>query len=81
MSLYRVKMALIAKNITCPGIITLIINLSLTHNAAVPKDTTEETRQKGTQLYKSYLMGIGKCVRMCEIPDSLIGVSFEVGEQ
>lgn len=76
-SLYRVKMALIAKNITCPGIITLIINLSLTHNAAVPKDTTEETRQKGTQLYKSYLMGIGKCVRMCEIPDSLIGVSFE----
>lgn len=76
-NLYRTKMVIIAKHITCPGIITLIINLSLTHNAMMPKDTNEQHSQKLPHLYKNYLVGVSKCLRIYEIPERLVGVAFE----
>ncbi|GBE61794.1 ion channel protein [Babesia ovata] len=78
MNLYRFKTALIAKNITCPGIITLVINLSLTHNAVMPQDRKQQQECRGSSdLYTHYLIGIGKRLRICEIPERLVGVSFE----
>ncbi|GIX65201.1 ion channel protein [Babesia caballi] len=77
-NLYRFKAAAIAKNITCPGIITLVINLSLTHNALLPHDKKKRD-QETSDLYSYYLTGIGKRLRTCAIPESLVGVTFEVG--
>ncbi|GFE54489.1 calcium potassium channel protein [Babesia ovis] len=69
-NLYRFKSAIIAKNITCPGIITLIINLSLTHSSIVQ-------RTKGDELYNHYVSGIGKRLRTIAVPERLLGISFD----
>ncbi|ORM41417.1 Potassium channel subfamily T member 2 [Babesia sp. Xinjiang] len=69
-NLYRFKSAIIAKNIKCPGIITLIINLSLTHTSILQQS-------KGDELYNQYVTGIGKRLLTFEIPESLVGISFE----
>eukprot|EP00371_Babesia_bovis_P001045 XP_001609692.1 hypothetical protein [Babesia bovis T2Bo] len=69
-NLYRFKSAIIAKNITCPGIITLIINLSLTHSAIVQ-------RCKGDDLYDNYVRGIGRRLRTIAISERLVGTDFD----
>ncbi|KAK2198371.1 bifunctional Calcium-activated potassium channel BK [Babesia duncani] len=77
-SLYRVKTAMIAKNITCPGIITLIINLSLHYNSYVPRNYGSESNTLPKGLYNHYLRGAAKRLYVHAIPEKYTGITFDL---
>ncbi|UKJ89681.2 hypothetical protein MACJ_002934 [Theileria orientalis] len=78
MSLSDLKLCLVTKSITCPGIITLIVNLSLNQYYNIGHTQNHSSCPKSLNLYQSYLSGAEKSVCFHKIPEHYVGVLFEV---
>ncbi|BAM42121.1 conserved hypothetical protein [Theileria orientalis strain Shintoku] len=78
MSLSDLKLCLVTKSITCPGIITLIVNLSLNQYYNIGHTQNHSSCPKSLNLYQSYLSGAEKSVCFHKIPEHYVGILFEV---
>ncbi|XP_953081.1 uncharacterized protein TA08325 [Theileria annulata] len=77
-SLNDLKLSLVTKSITCPGIVTLIVNLSLNQYYNIGNTQNNYVNSKSIALYQSYLSGAEKSVCFHKIPNSCQGILFEV---
>ncbi|AFZ81484.1 hypothetical protein BEWA_008960 [Theileria equi strain WA] len=73
-SLHELKISIITKNIICPGIITLIINLTLSYNNI---GQSLSSKRDPSGIYQSYLNGVEKVICVHKIPENFKGVTFE----
>eukprot|EP00375_Theileria_parva_P001380 XP_764052.1 hypothetical protein [Theileria parva strain Muguga] len=76
-SLNDLKLSLVTKSVTCPGIVTLIVNLSLNQYYNIGNTQNNYSNSKSIALYQSYLSGAERSVCFHKIPTECQGILFE----